>query len=398
MPIFDLNIVKLQPSTDVSALPMPAAPSDIMATAMQITDFLKLTLDEISNIPPAWMDESTPIQLVATDTKRTSTTDQMSTDIPKESTISQSMLMGVAPVEPTATLPLTVPAVDPRIYLATLAILLGPPIIASIAAARYSALVRFWQQIISDHQWDALAPALTAYHFPPPPPGMLFPEHHWMDYPDTLKEEIQCILLPQTMPAAPTTLTRLPKIKSTETTAPAKQLPPISQSDRHHSCHESHSPDDRHPKETQQPHATSRDSCQHECRDDARPHRTQSDAPGALDRFLRRCLPTWLPPVTTKLMDYISPLHRDAKIQRHMEALKNRTKDLFKAPLPPPPPTDMEPATSSSTSLPPTVTLQPPMALRSTTTTTVTHTTSLPPTAPTSAQSTKQADIIGYKD
>uniref|UniRef100_A0A915HQZ8 Uncharacterized protein n=1 Tax=Romanomermis culicivorax TaxID=13658 RepID=A0A915HQZ8_ROMCU len=31
----------------------------------------------------------------------------------------------------------------------------------------------------------------------------MFPEHHWMDYPDALKEEIQCILLPQPMPAAP---------------------------------------------------------------------------------------------------------------------------------------------------------------------------------------------------
>uniref|UniRef100_A0A915KWA2 Uncharacterized protein n=1 Tax=Romanomermis culicivorax TaxID=13658 RepID=A0A915KWA2_ROMCU len=32
---------------------------------------------------------------------------------------------------------------------------------------------------------------------------MLFPEHHWMDYPDPLKEEIQRILLPQSTPAAP---------------------------------------------------------------------------------------------------------------------------------------------------------------------------------------------------
>uniref|UniRef100_A0A915K584 Uncharacterized protein n=1 Tax=Romanomermis culicivorax TaxID=13658 RepID=A0A915K584_ROMCU len=39
--------------------------------------------------------------------------------------------------------------------------------------------------------------------FPPPPPGMLFPEHHWMDYPDALKEEIQHILLPQTTLIAP---------------------------------------------------------------------------------------------------------------------------------------------------------------------------------------------------
>uniref|UniRef100_A0A915JA18 Uncharacterized protein n=1 Tax=Romanomermis culicivorax TaxID=13658 RepID=A0A915JA18_ROMCU len=42
MPIFVLNIGKLPLSTDVSALPMPAAPSDITATANQITDFFKL--------------------------------------------------------------------------------------------------------------------------------------------------------------------------------------------------------------------------------------------------------------------------------------------------------------------------------------------------------------------
>uniref|UniRef100_A0A915I9N8 Uncharacterized protein n=1 Tax=Romanomermis culicivorax TaxID=13658 RepID=A0A915I9N8_ROMCU len=32
---------------------------------------------------------------------------------------------------------------------------------------------------------------------------MLFPEHHWMDYLDMLKEEIQRILLPQPTPALP---------------------------------------------------------------------------------------------------------------------------------------------------------------------------------------------------
>uniref|UniRef100_A0A915IZU3 Uncharacterized protein n=1 Tax=Romanomermis culicivorax TaxID=13658 RepID=A0A915IZU3_ROMCU len=32
---------------------------------------------------------------------------------------------------------------------------------------------------------------------------MLFPKHHWMDYPAALKEEIQCILLPPTTLTAP---------------------------------------------------------------------------------------------------------------------------------------------------------------------------------------------------
>uniref|UniRef100_A0A915J607 Uncharacterized protein n=1 Tax=Romanomermis culicivorax TaxID=13658 RepID=A0A915J607_ROMCU len=70
-PIFDLNISKLPPSTDVSALTMPTAPSNITATATQITDFLKLMLDEISNLTPVPMDESTPIQHTAMMPKRT---------------------------------------------------------------------------------------------------------------------------------------------------------------------------------------------------------------------------------------------------------------------------------------------------------------------------------------
>uniref|UniRef100_A0A915JSL7 Uncharacterized protein n=1 Tax=Romanomermis culicivorax TaxID=13658 RepID=A0A915JSL7_ROMCU len=85
-PIFDLNIAKLLPSTQVSALPMPAAQSDITATATQITDFLKLTLEEISSIAPAPMDESTPIQPAAMDSETTTTTDQMLMDIPEGST------------------------------------------------------------------------------------------------------------------------------------------------------------------------------------------------------------------------------------------------------------------------------------------------------------------------
>uniref|UniRef100_A0A915J238 Uncharacterized protein n=1 Tax=Romanomermis culicivorax TaxID=13658 RepID=A0A915J238_ROMCU len=188
-PIFDLNIAKLPPSTDVSALPMPAAPSDITATATQITNFLKLMLNEISNLAPVPMDKSIPIQPATMHAERNTATNQTLMDIPQESTIDQSMSMDVVPVEPAAMLPPMAPAVDPRIFLATPAILPGPPIITTIAPP--------------DQQWQALAAALTAYHFPSPLPSMLFPEHHWMDYPDTLKEEIQRILLPQPTPAAP---------------------------------------------------------------------------------------------------------------------------------------------------------------------------------------------------
>uniref|UniRef100_A0A915KFP8 Uncharacterized protein n=1 Tax=Romanomermis culicivorax TaxID=13658 RepID=A0A915KFP8_ROMCU len=87
--------------------------SDITATAKHITNFLKLTLDEISNIPRAPMDESTPIQLTAMNSERTTTTDQMLTDIPDESTVDQSTSMDVVPVEPPTTMPARVPAIDP---------------------------------------------------------------------------------------------------------------------------------------------------------------------------------------------------------------------------------------------------------------------------------------------
>uniref|UniRef100_A0A915L1Z0 Uncharacterized protein n=1 Tax=Romanomermis culicivorax TaxID=13658 RepID=A0A915L1Z0_ROMCU len=221
MPIFDLNIEKLRQSTDASALPMHADPSDITAIATQITDYLKLMLDEISNIALVPMDESTPIQPTMMDTETTTTTHQMLRDIPEESTVNQSMSMDVVPVESTATLPPIVPAIDPLIYLATPAILPGPLIIATVAAARYSAPVRFSQHIISDTQWNALATGLTAYHFSPPPPGMLFPEQHWMDYPDALKEEIQHILLPQMTPAAP-----VPQIAQTALVIPQAAIQP----------------------------------------------------------------------------------------------------------------------------------------------------------------------------
>uniref|UniRef100_A0A915JT53 Uncharacterized protein n=1 Tax=Romanomermis culicivorax TaxID=13658 RepID=A0A915JT53_ROMCU len=114
---------------------MPAAPSDIMATATQITDFLKLTLDEISNLALAPMGKSTPIQPATMDAEMTTATDQLSTDIPEESTLDQSTSMDVIPIEPTTMLLPTVPTVEPRIYWATPAILPVPPIIATVAAA-----------------------------------------------------------------------------------------------------------------------------------------------------------------------------------------------------------------------------------------------------------------------
>uniref|UniRef100_A0A915K2B7 Uncharacterized protein n=1 Tax=Romanomermis culicivorax TaxID=13658 RepID=A0A915K2B7_ROMCU len=136
--------------------------------------------------------------------------------------------MDVVPIEPATTMPPTAHAVDPRIYLATPAVLPGPPIIATIAAARYSAPIRFSQQIISATQWDALAAALATYHFPLPPPGMLFPEHHWKDYPTTLKEEIQCILLPpMTLPAPVPQIAQTAPVMVQTTVQPQVPLPPL---------------------------------------------------------------------------------------------------------------------------------------------------------------------------
>uniref|UniRef100_A0A915K143 Uncharacterized protein n=1 Tax=Romanomermis culicivorax TaxID=13658 RepID=A0A915K143_ROMCU len=183
------------------------------------------------------------------------------------------------------------------------------------------------------------------------------------------------------------------KVTLTKSAAPAQQMPPAHHSDSHPPCHESHHGDDRHCEETKhslRKDTTTHDSGQYERRDDAPPHQTQSEQMHRMHStsFYKSMYQPGFSHSLPKLTDYISPLQRDAEIQRHLEALKNLPKPEFKVLLPFGPPMDLEQATSSSASLPTTTTLLPPTAPRSASTTTVVTTTSLPPMASTSVQST----------
>uniref|UniRef100_A0A915IA94 Uncharacterized protein n=1 Tax=Romanomermis culicivorax TaxID=13658 RepID=A0A915IA94_ROMCU len=132
---------------------------------------------------------TTPTHQIEMDAEATATSDQTLTDISGETTINTKATMDV--VQPS-------PDIDPSIYLAQPVALPSPPMIAAVATARYIPPVRFSQQYVSDTQWDTLATTRKAYSFPLPPPRMLFLEHHWQDYPLTLRDQITEILIPAT--------------------------------------------------------------------------------------------------------------------------------------------------------------------------------------------------------
>uniref|UniRef100_A0A915J6E5 Uncharacterized protein n=1 Tax=Romanomermis culicivorax TaxID=13658 RepID=A0A915J6E5_ROMCU len=224
----------------------------------------------------------------------------------------------------------------------------------------------------------ALAAALTAYHFPSPPPGMLFPEHHWTDYPDTLKEEIQRILLPQPTPAAPVPQVTQPAPMRTMDEPRTRQTPPPSTSRTEHGktpakgqpvaannainkklvMRHQHQQNNRcllaNRKATIQ--ATSRTLVMTVT--EKKPNNGPLQAVIALNTNA-----LWMHHHTAlKASKLTSPLRRDAEIKKRMEALKNPPQTVFKVPLPPPPPMDMELATSSSNSLPPRAMSLPPTA------------------------------------
>uniref|UniRef100_A0A915KJV9 Uncharacterized protein n=1 Tax=Romanomermis culicivorax TaxID=13658 RepID=A0A915KJV9_ROMCU len=129
-------MAKLPPSIDVSAPTALRATADLTATTVQITDFLKLLLDDITTLAPTLMDRSTPVQPTTMEAEtNTVTTDQTLTDIPEETTADQSTAMDVAPQEPAAAAVLSAPAVDPPIHLATPGALPGPPMIPTVTTA-----------------------------------------------------------------------------------------------------------------------------------------------------------------------------------------------------------------------------------------------------------------------
>uniref|UniRef100_A0A915ILA9 Uncharacterized protein n=1 Tax=Romanomermis culicivorax TaxID=13658 RepID=A0A915ILA9_ROMCU len=137
--------------------------------------------------------------------------------------------------------------------------------------------------------------------------------------------------------------TAQPKVMTTKSAGLVQQMPPASGSDSHCSPYKSHHCDDCHRKESRHSPCrdnTTHDSHQHDPRDDAPLHCTQSEQTQQVhtasfyechyQHVFSRSLP--------KLTDYVSPLQRDGETQKRLDALKNPPKLEFKARLPPAPP------------------------------------------------------------
>uniref|UniRef100_A0A915KDK2 Uncharacterized protein n=1 Tax=Romanomermis culicivorax TaxID=13658 RepID=A0A915KDK2_ROMCU len=138
--IFDLNIAKLLMTVPTPARTEPPTAADLTVSVTQINDFLKLTLDHISSLAPAPLEELTPVQPIDMDTRmNTTTSDQMLTDIPEDTTTDNATAIDIAPPMPAMDIVPSPPPVDPSIYLATPGMLPGPPMIATVAAASASA-------------------------------------------------------------------------------------------------------------------------------------------------------------------------------------------------------------------------------------------------------------------
>uniref|UniRef100_A0A915IVR9 Uncharacterized protein n=1 Tax=Romanomermis culicivorax TaxID=13658 RepID=A0A915IVR9_ROMCU len=204
-PNFHLNIMKIPANVVTSSGTSLSAAAELMVLMTTINGFLKLTLDHISTLVPVFTEMTMPLHQpeMYVVGEVTVTLDKILTNIPEETTIHTETVMDVVPPKS---------AVGPSIYLARPLTLASPLMITTVATARYIPPIRFSQQFVSDSQWFALAAALKAYGSPPPPPCMLFPGHHWGDYPTALRDQITEILIPalviatavpQQMPSVP---------------------------------------------------------------------------------------------------------------------------------------------------------------------------------------------------
>uniref|UniRef100_A0A915IWD9 Uncharacterized protein n=1 Tax=Romanomermis culicivorax TaxID=13658 RepID=A0A915IWD9_ROMCU len=134
-PIFDLNIVKLPPNVvGLSPTSQPAT-SNFTVSAISINKFHKLRLDDISTMAAVSNEKTTPVHQheMEIEGEVTTASEKMLTDIPKENTTDAGTMMDAVLPGP------------PSIYLAMSTALLSPPMIPTVAIARYIPPVRFLQ-------------------------------------------------------------------------------------------------------------------------------------------------------------------------------------------------------------------------------------------------------------